>query len=73
MHYCTYTAENFREAKKLKLVIEELTRAGEVLCRYEVEKKQAIEREDYDTAKTKKVSKITFKKWFTAQQNLYCL
>ncbi len=28
---------------------------GEVLCRYEVEKKLAIEREDYDTAKQKKV------------------
>lgn len=30
-------------------------RAGEVLCRYEVEKKQAIEREDYDAAKLNKV------------------
>ena len=27
---------------------------GEVLCRYEVEKKLAVEREDYDTAKEKK-------------------
>lgn len=53
-------AENFREAKKLKLVIEELSRAGEVLCRYEVEKKQAIDREDYDTAKIKKVKSVEF-------------
>lgn len=27
---------------------------GEVLCRYEVEKKLAVEREDYDAAKEKK-------------------
>ena len=31
-----------------------LSQIGEVLCRYEVEKKQAVEREDYDTAKEKK-------------------
>lgn len=47
--------ENFVEAKRLKLVIEELSKAGEVLCRFEVEKKEAIIREDYDTAKAKKV------------------
>ena len=28
---------------------------GEVLCQFEVEKKMAIEREDYDTAKERKV------------------
>ena len=28
---------------------------GEILCQYEVEKKLAIEREDYETAKDKKV------------------
>ena len=36
-------------------MIAELCRAGEILCRYEVEKKQAISREDYDTASEKKV------------------
>lgn len=35
--------------------MEELCKAGEVLCRYEVEKKDAIAREDYDTASAKKV------------------
>lgn len=48
--------ENFGEAKRLKLVITELCKAGEMLCRYEVEKKEAIAREDYDMAKVKKVS-----------------
>ena len=43
------------EAKKLKTVIDELSKAGTVLCRYAVEKKEAIAREDYDTAKSKKV------------------
>lgn len=38
------------------MVIDELCKAGEILCRYEVEKKEAIAREDYDTAKIKKVS-----------------
>jgi UDP-glucose 6-dehydrogenase len=47
--------ENFREAKHLKMVVEELLQAGEVLCRYEVEKKDAIDREDYDTARARKV------------------
>lgn len=46
--------ENFQEAKRLKMVVDELCRAGEVLCRYEVEKKDAVAREDYDTAKAKK-------------------
>ena len=32
-----------------------LLQIGEVLCRYEVEKKLAVEREDYDTAKERKV------------------
>lgn len=54
--YFLHLEEDFREAKKLKQVIGELVKAGEVLCRYEVEKKEAISREDYDTAKTKKVS-----------------
>lgn len=38
-------------------MIDELCKAGEVLCRYEVEKKQAIAREDFDTAKERKVRK----------------
>ena len=47
--------ENYQEAKRIKLVINELCKAGEILCRYEIEKREAIAREDYDTAKIKKV------------------
>lgn len=41
------------------MVIDELWKAGEVLCRYEVEKKEAISREDFDTARIKKVNEAT--------------
>ena len=51
-------------------MIEELSRAGEVLCRYEVEKKQAIEREDYDTAKLNKVLGYIFCKFSIKETDL---
>ena len=47
--------ENFELARKMKDVISELQKIGEILCHYEVEKKLAIEREDYETAKEKKL------------------
>eukprot|EP00731_Ephydatia_muelleri_P035520 Em0131g7a len=47
--------ENFELARKMKDVINELQKIGEILCHYEVEKKLAIEREDYETAKEKKL------------------
>ncbi|XP_043973162.1 centrosomal protein of 104 kDa isoform X1 [Gambusia affinis] len=46
--------ENFEEAKKLKQAIADLQKVGERLARYDVEKKCAIEKENYDLAKTKK-------------------
>ncbi|XP_047227490.1 centrosomal protein of 104 kDa isoform X4 [Girardinichthys multiradiatus] len=46
--------ENFEEAKKLKQAIADLQKVGERLARYDVEKKCAIEKEDYDLAKKKK-------------------
>ncbi len=43
-----------------------LVQIGEVLCRYEVEKKLAIDREDYDIAKEKKVLNVMiFTKYYT--------
>ena len=54
-HIVCCAEENYQEAKRLKMVVKELCKAGEVLCRHEVEKKDAIAREDYDTAKAKKV------------------
>ena len=50
-----FPEENFNEAKRLKLVVDELCKAGKMLCRYEVEKKEAISKEDYDAARTAKV------------------
>lgn len=47
--------ERFDYAKKLKAAITELQKVGEKLGKYEVEKRQAVENEDYDKAKLKKV------------------
>ena len=47
-------AEKFDEAKRLKQAISELYKIGERLARYDIEKRQAIEDEDYEKAKIKK-------------------
>ncbi|XP_061197353.1 centrosomal protein of 104 kDa-like isoform X1 [Saccostrea echinata] len=47
--------ERFEYAKRLKAAISELQKVGEKLGKYEVEKRQAVENEDYDKAKLKKV------------------
>lgn len=49
------TEERYDYAKKLKGVILELQKVGEKLGRYDVEKRQAVEAEDYDKAKIKKL------------------
>ena len=46
--------ERFEYASKLKVAMENLKKAGERLGKYELEKKYAIAREDYDKAKAKK-------------------
>ncbi|XP_047457260.1 centrosomal protein of 104 kDa isoform X2 [Mugil cephalus] len=46
--------EKFEEAKNLKQAIADLQKVGERLARYDVEKRCAIEKEDYDLAKKKK-------------------
>ncbi|XP_041953417.1 centrosomal protein of 104 kDa isoform X2 [Alosa sapidissima] len=46
--------ERYDVAKQLKQAIADLQKVGEHLGRYEVEKRSAIEREDYDTAKERK-------------------
>ncbi|XP_017266868.1 centrosomal protein of 104 kDa isoform X2 [Kryptolebias marmoratus] len=46
--------ESFEEAKNLKQAIADLLKVGERLARYDVEKRCAIEKEDYDLAKKKK-------------------
>lgn len=46
--------EKYDEAKRLKQAISELYKIGERLARYDIEKRQAIEEEDYEKAKLKK-------------------
>ncbi|KAI3387338.1 hypothetical protein SNEBB_003860 [Seison nebaliae] len=46
--------ENYFLAKKIKKAINELQQIGERLSRYEIEKKRAIEKEDFDKALMKK-------------------
>ncbi|XP_068454020.1 centrosomal protein of 104 kDa isoform X2 [Clinocottus analis] len=46
--------EKYERAKNLKQAIADLQKVGERLARYEVEKRCAIEKEDYDLAKKKK-------------------
>lgn len=50
-----FPEERFEYAKKLKAAISELQKVGEKLGKFEVEKRQAVENEDYDKAKLKKV------------------
>ena len=40
----------------MKHIVDELSKASEFLCRYEVAKREAVSREDYDAAKLIKVS-----------------
>ena len=55
MPCCIFVEERYDYAKKLKLTISELQKVGEKLGKYEVEKRQAVENEDYDKAKLKKI------------------
>ena len=52
---CIIVEERYDYAKKLKLTISELQKVGEKLGKYEAEKRQAVENEDYDKAKLKKI------------------
>lgn len=50
-----FAEERFEYAGKLKVALEDLREAGETLGKYEQEKRQAINTEDYDRAKLKKL------------------
>ncbi|XP_040922106.1 centrosomal protein of 104 kDa isoform X2 [Toxotes jaculatrix] len=50
----TVRQEKYEQAKNLKQAIADLQKVGERLARYDVEKRCAIEKEDYDLAKKKK-------------------
>lgn len=49
-----FVGERFEYARKLKLAMESLRTAGEKLGKYELEKRHAIELEDYERARHKK-------------------
>ena len=50
--------ERFDYAKKLKEAMSDLLMVGEKLGKFEVEKRRAVEMEDFDTAKRKKVRQL---------------
>ena len=50
----TISGERFEYARKLKLAMESIRAAGEKLGKYELEKRHAIELEDYERARHKK-------------------
>lgn len=47
--------ERFEYARKLKVSIEKLREAGEKLGKYDLEKRHAIDMEDYERARRKKI------------------
>jgi centrosomal protein CEP104 len=64
--------ESYEYAKTLKQVIGELEKIGEVLCRYEVEKRCAVDMEDYDSARKKKVKSDTLRREVYKQLSTLC-
>ncbi|XP_070207078.1 centrosomal protein of 104 kDa-like isoform X2 [Littorina saxatilis] len=65
--------ERYEYAKKLKEAITELQKVGEKLGKMEVEKRQAVENEDYDTAAAKKVQIDEFRLQIYRDLNVYDL
>lgn len=53
--------ERFEYARKLKQAMESLRTAGERLGKYELEKRHAIEMEDYERARHKKIQMEEFR------------
>eukprot|EP00057_Strongylocentrotus_purpuratus_P005940 XP_011660414.1 PREDICTED: centrosomal protein of 104 kDa [Strongylocentrotus purpuratus] len=65
--------EEFDLAKRLKQAVSDLQKVGERLGRYEVEKRRAIETEDYDLAKVKKLQMEEYRLQIYKQLELYDL
>ncbi|XP_071482021.1 centrosomal protein of 104 kDa-like [Diadema antillarum] len=65
--------EQFDLAKRVKYAINDLQKVGERLGRYEVEKRRAIETEDYDLAKVKKIQMDEYRLQIYKQLELYDL
>uniref|UniRef100_A0A668AL28 Centrosomal protein of 104 kDa n=1 Tax=Myripristis murdjan TaxID=586833 RepID=A0A668AL28_9TELE len=65
--------EKFELAKSLKQAIADLQKVGEHLARYDVEKRCAIEKEDYDLAKRKKEQMEEYRKTVYQQLEVHNL
>ena len=65
--------ERFDYAKKLKQAMADLYKVGEKLGKFEVEKRRAIEMEDYDIAKSKKVQGDEYRLHVYKQLDIYDL
>jgi len=53
-----FPAEKFEEAKKLKFIIEELSKESQSLCKFELDKREAIKKENYEDAQKIKVTTL---------------
>ncbi|XP_029011867.1 centrosomal protein of 104 kDa isoform X2 [Betta splendens] len=65
--------EKYEQAKNLKQAIADLQKVGERLARYDVEKRGAIEKEDYDLARKKKELMKEYRKSVYEQLEVYNL
>lgn len=66
-------AEQYEYAKKLKQAIADLQKVGERLGRYEVEKRCAVDKEDYDLAQQKKFQMDEYRMKVYQQLELHSL
>lgn len=67
---CIFLGERFEYARKLKQGMETLRSAGEKLGKYDLEKKHAIELEDYEKATHKKKQIEEFRGQIYLQLNI---
>ena len=54
----SFPAEQFEEARKLKYIIDELSKESEAFCKFELDKREAVRKENYDAAQKIKVHEL---------------
>ncbi|PIK44373.1 putative centrosomal protein [Apostichopus japonicus] len=70
---CLYCQGGIRRCQRLKQAIVDLQKVGERIGRFEVEKRRAIETEDYDLAKVKKIQMDEYRLQIYKQLELHDL
>ena len=65
--------ERFDYANKLKLAMADLYKVGEKLGKYEIEKRRAVEMEDFELAKAKKLASDEYRLFVYKQLNVFDL